>query len=45
MKDGRVKVVDVDRILDHVVAKIVGAAEVMPGLMPPPAIQTVNARG
>ena len=37
--DSCVQIVDVHRVLDDVVAEVVGFAVVIPGLMPPPAIQ------
>ena len=46
VQDGRVQVVHVDRIAGDVVAVVVGLADdVMPGLMPPPAIHIVKQRG
>ena len=45
VQDGGLQVVDVDRIFEDVVAVVVGLAEGMPGLMPPPAIHMVKQRG
>ena len=44
VQNGRLQVVDVDRIGQHVVRVVVGRAVDSPGLMPPPAIQTVKQR-
>ena len=46
LQDRGVQVADMNRILDDIVAEIVGGAvEMIPGLIPPPAIQMVKQRG
>ncbi len=45
VEDGGVQVVHVHRVAHDVVAEVVRFADVMPGLMPPPASHIVKQRG
>ena len=45
VKDGGLEIVDGDRVLGDLVAQVVGGAEEIPPLMPPPATQRVKQWG
>ena len=45
VQHGGVQIVNLEPVLDRLVAPLVGCPNTDPPLMPPPAIQIVNAKG